>query len=218
MKIQIKLRQGFTLVELLVVLVILASMVAIAAPYGRGMLQRSKALHCNQNLRQIGAACMLYASEHNMRLPETTHQRSKGGKSWSLTLQPYSGDRLTFKCAQDPIKARSYTYLINDFLTPNPSGAPFLNYSILANIDRPGSTFLFAEAAPGYRNADHFHFSPYYGGRVPAEVFEYQVASGAHGDKANYLFADGHVQIRSQREVRALLRSAQSGFVDPTPR
>lgn len=206
------------MVELLVLVAIVASLVAVAAPFGRSMLMRSRALHCNQNLRQIGAACMLYAGDHHMNLPQTTHQRSKGGKSWSITLQPYAGGKLSFKCADDPVESRSYTYVINDFLTPNPSGAPFLNYSILAKVERPAATFMFAEASANYRNSDHFHFSPYHGGQIPPEVFEFQVATGGHDGKANYLFADGHVEIRSQREVRDLLRASNSVFVDPTLR
>lgn len=207
-------RKGFTLVELLVVILIILVLAGILAPVGRGMIARSRTINCSQNLRQIGIASMMYAGDNNMTLPSTSHQR--GGRSWTLTLQPYTATTLTFKCREDADAKRVYTYVINDFLTPSPAGAPFLNYSILAKIARPETTFLFAEAAASYQNSDHFHFTDYYGGTIPSEVFEYQVAVDSHGGKANYLFADGHVETLSRQEVRARLASVGSRFVDPS--
>ena len=207
--------KGFTLVELLVVIALIVALAGVLVPLGKGMLTRSRAANCSQNLRQIGLAAMMYASDNNMTLPVTTHQRTKGGKSWTLTLQPYASGTITFKCHQDANIARGYTYAINDFLTPNPSGAPELNFSILAKIDYPQATFMFAEAAPSYTNSDHFHFTDYSGGQVPPGVFEVQVAVKAHGEKANYLFADGHVETLSWAEVQARLSAGGSRFVDP---
>ncbi len=206
------------MVELLVVITILAVLAGVLGSLGKGMIARSRAVNCSQNLRQIGLAAMMYASENNMTLPVTSHQRSKGGKSWTLSLQPYASGTITFKCYEDSNIARGYTYAINDFLTPNPSGAPDLNFSILAKIDRPQATLMFAEASPSYTNSDHFHFSDYYGGQVPPAVFESQVAVKAHGEKANYLFADGHVEALSWSEVKARLGANGSCFVDPSSR
>lgn len=207
---------GFTLTEVLVVIAILATLAGVLAPVGQKMLARGRALHCNQNLRQIGIATMSYASDNRMTLPLTSHQR--GGKSWKLTLQPYTTDTLVFKCAEDEDKERAYTYLINDFLTPNPAGAPDLNYSILAKIDRPEATMMFAEAASNNDNTDHFHFSDYRGGKIPPAVFEYQVAVEEHAGKANYLFADGHVEMLGWPEVQSRLAADGSTFVDPSAR
>ena len=206
------------MVELLVVIVIIAALVGVGMPLGKSLLIRSHAVHCSQNLRQIGLAAMMYAGDNHLTLPVTTHQRVKGGKSWTLSLQPYAAGTITFKCHQDHNFARSYTYAINDFLTPNPSGAPDLNFSILAKIDRPQATLLFAEAAPSYGSADHFHFTEYAGGQIPPAVFESQVAVKMHGEKANYLFADGHVETLSWSETKARLATGGSRFVDPSAR
>lgn len=208
-------RHGFTLVELLIVIAILAVLAGVLAPVGRGMISRSQTVNCSQNLRQIGMAAIMYAGDNHMTLPATSHQR--GGRSWTLTLQPYASGTITFKCANDPDTKRSFTYAINDFLTPNPSGAAHLNFSILAKIERPEATFMFAEAAVSHRS-DHFHFAPYHGGRVPPVVFERQVGVSGHDDKANYLFADGHVETLSRREVRARLGVVGGRFIDPSAR
>lgn len=208
------------MIELLVVIGIIVVLAGVLAPLGRGMMTRSRTLVCAGNLRQIGMATMLYAGDNQMCLPVTSHQRAKGGKSWKLTLQPYvsGGDEtpITFRCHDDPKPAREFTYLINDFLTPNPAGAPQLNYSILSKIARPEATLLFAEASAAFGGADHFHFSQYHGGAIPFEVFEHDIAVGVHGGKANYLFADGHVETLSRQDAATRLAADGSRFVDPS--
>jgi prepilin-type processing-associated H-X9-DG protein/prepilin-type N-terminal cleavage/methylation domain-containing protein len=207
--------RGFTLVEVLVVVAIIVASASVAIPVTRSLMTRSHAANCASNLRQIGVAAMMYAGDNHMTLPSTSHQR--GGKSWTLTLQPYASGTITFKCARDANQRRAYTYVINDFLTPHPAGADHLNYSILAKIDRPESTFMFAEAAPSH-SGDHFHFAPYSGGKIPPAVFEYQIAAKSHGGSANYLFADGHVETLSWPETRVRLDADGSRFVDPSRR
>ena len=208
--------RGFSLVELLVVIAITVVTLSISIPVARSFLARSHSVNCAVNLRQIGLATMMYAGDNQMRLPVTSHQRSQGGKSWTLTLQPYASGIISFKCPQDPDKKRVYTYLINDFLTPNPAGAPHLDYSRLALLDQPAATLLFGEASASYRNTDHFHFSDYHGGKLPPEVFEHQVATQVHSGKANYLFADGHIETLSKGEVGLRLAALNSRFIDPS--
>ncbi len=206
-------RRGFSLVELLVTILIIVALAAIALPVSRSLMARSQTLNCAGNLRQIGMATMMYAGDNQMTLPSTSHQR--GGKSWTLTLQPYASGTITFKCANDRNKRRVYTYVINDFLTAFPAGADHLNFSILARIERPDATFMFAEAAVSH-SGDHFHFAPYFGGPVPPEAFEHQVEMDMHGNEANYLFADGHVETLTRKEVLNRLAAAGSRFVDPS--
>jgi prepilin-type N-terminal cleavage/methylation domain-containing protein/prepilin-type processing-associated H-X9-DG protein len=206
--------KGFTLVELLVVIGIAAVLVAVVAPVGKGLVTRSRTIHCNHNLRQIGMAAMMYAGDHQMTLPQSTHQ--KVSNSWRVMLQPYASGTITFKCREDPDKARGHTYVLNDYLTKAPAGAPpDLNYSILARIERPEATLMFAEASTTYLGADHFHFAQYYGQKMPPAVFEKQVGVRFHGDKANYLFADGHAETLSRAEVKVLLRTAGTRFLNP---
>ena len=50
-------------------------MAAVIAPVGKGMVLRSRAVNCSQNLRQIGMAAMMYAGDNQMRLHS---QRTRG--------------------------------------------------------------------------------------------------------------------------------------------
>lgn len=209
--------RGFTLVELLVVISIIAALAAVAASSAIGMRKSALAVKCGGNLHDLGAAAILYATDNGMKLPNTSHQRRTGGKSWTITLQEYSSATVTFKCPCDEDHARPYTYVINDFLTPNPAGAPNIDFSALAKIGDPGSTLLFAEASQTYQNSDHFHFSDYIGTPIPPAVFEDQVAVSRHGGKANYLFVDAHVESLSRKEVQTRLAKSTSRFIDPTP-
>ncbi|MEO5913652.1 MAG: prepilin-type N-terminal cleavage/methylation domain-containing protein [Luteolibacter sp.] len=207
--------RGFTLIELLIVIAIILVLAGVLAPVGRGLITRSQAVNCSKNLRQIGIASMMYAGENNMTLPQSTHQGI--AKSWRKSLQPYASGTITFKCQDDPYEKRTFTYVLNDFLTQKPSGAPpDLNYSILAKIDSPAETLMFAEASTSYLNTDHFHFAEYYGQKMPSFAFESQVGVKFHGDKSNYLFADGHVETLSWREVQALLRKDGGRFLNPS--
>jgi len=204
------------LVELLIAVAIVAVLVAVIAPVGNSLVSRSHTIHCARNLRQIGMASMLYAGDNHMTLPQSMHQKSAGALSWRVSLQPYAAGTVTFKCKQDPVPSRPNTYVLNDYLTVMPSGAPAdFNFSILAKIDRPEATLMFAEASTSYLSADHFHFAQYYGQKFPAAAFAAQVAVEAHGSGGNYLFADGHVETLPWTEVQALLRKPGSRFLNP---
>ncbi len=208
--------RGYSLVELLVALLLVAILASIVVPVARSFISRGRSANCASNLRQIGMAVMMYASDNHMRLPVTSHQRSAGGRSWTLTLQPYASGTLSFKCPADPDRKRIYTYTINDYLTPNPAGAPDMDYSRLASIPRPAETLMFGEATASYRSIDHFHFTDYRGGVMPPEVFESQVSTSAHLKHANHLFADGHVETLSRLEALRRVAAPNSVFIDPT--
>ncbi|MEO8614329.1 MAG: prepilin-type N-terminal cleavage/methylation domain-containing protein [Luteolibacter sp.] len=210
-------RMGFTLVELLVVMAVIATLAAIAASVALNIRKNALAVKCGANMRQLGMASLLYATDNGMKLPNTSHSRKAGGKSWTLTLQAYSSGTVTFKCPCDEDSDRVYTYVINDFLTPNPAGAPDIDYSGLANIANPELTLLFGEASQGYQNSDHFHFSDYRGEAIPPAVFEEQIAVKRHSGKANYLFADAHVEPLSWKDAQVRLAKNGNSFVDPTP-
>ncbi|MEP0843942.1 MAG: type II secretion system protein [Phycisphaerae bacterium] len=62
-------RAGFTLIEVLVVVAIIALLVAILLPSLKAAKEQAKRVDCASNLHQIGLAVMMYANAHKENLP-----------------------------------------------------------------------------------------------------------------------------------------------------
>ena len=62
-------RFGFTLVELLVVIGIIALLISILLPTLSSARKSAKSIVCSSNQRQLGLAFVQYANDHNQRLP-----------------------------------------------------------------------------------------------------------------------------------------------------
>lgn len=62
--------QGFTLVEILVVVSILGLLAGLGIPAIGGAMRKAKSGACLSNLRQIGTAVLAYAAENNGSFPE----------------------------------------------------------------------------------------------------------------------------------------------------
>jgi prepilin-type N-terminal cleavage/methylation domain-containing protein/prepilin-type processing-associated H-X9-DG protein len=60
---------GFTLIELLVVIAIIAILAAILLPVLQQAMQRAKATYCMNNMKELQAASIIYASDNNDALP-----------------------------------------------------------------------------------------------------------------------------------------------------
>jgi prepilin-type N-terminal cleavage/methylation domain-containing protein len=90
-------RAGFTLVELLVVIGIIAVLIALLLPVlskARGSAHR---VSCLSNLRQITMAFHLYAGDNKQRLPDP----ATANQSWESLLRPYLTTREAYRCQSD---------------------------------------------------------------------------------------------------------------------
>lgn len=88
--------RGFTLVELLVVIGIMAVLIAILLPALQRARGAAKSIACQSQLRQLGTAFNLYANDHRGTIA-MAYYRNAAGNSFSFHdyLSPYLGIRLT---------------------------------------------------------------------------------------------------------------------------
>lgn len=143
---------GFTLVELLVVIGIIALLISILIPVlGRARDQANKTA-CISNLRQVMLAFMGYANANKDMCPFGSRSDNPGGvdlvedwvhyrnginneKLWSSAIAPYLGGkgeglRNVLRCPSDNVTNRSnpgqypYSYVMNMYYEPRPGYFP----------------------------------------------------------------------------------------------
>ena len=212
-----QMNSGFTLVEMLVVMVVLGCLVSIGLPSLKAGFDEAGRIKCASNLFQLGKGMLLYAVDNGMCLPQTDHQSD----SWTNSLKTYVGDSLVMRCPCDEVKTRSRSYVMNDYLSAAPCGAEYLsglNLSRLVNVERPGRTVFFFELSRTYGTQsvpDHLHLAEHNGTEIPPGAFQSLVGVERHAGKSNYLFLDGHVETISWTNAKVLINQTGSRFVDP---
>ena len=91
MKLSSARRRGFTLIELLVVIGIIAILASLLLPGLSRAKASARLTQCGNNLRQIGLANSLYASDHRAYPLFSLYGRAPAlGTFWPDRLQPYT--------------------------------------------------------------------------------------------------------------------------------
>jgi prepilin-type N-terminal cleavage/methylation domain-containing protein/prepilin-type processing-associated H-X9-DG protein len=109
-----KIKKGFTLVELLVVISIIALLLAILVPALGKAKKQAKGVSCLSQLRQWGLAFGMYTSEHNGKFPQgwtgvTPEDYGKGKYVWISALEPYYGrDKKMLVCPGTTLQKVAY--------------------------------------------------------------------------------------------------------------
>jgi prepilin-type N-terminal cleavage/methylation domain-containing protein len=157
---------GFTLVELMTVIAIIAILATLLVPAVSGSRERSRRAYCQNNLAQLGKALAMYADANKEYLPATTLDGSVS--VWDMALLPYVGEETNlFKCPSDPYlgsvpageQPRSYS--CNGGQGSYGEGFPFGNYQLnpngpsrMSDLDFTKSDIILLGEWPGITAAD----------------------------------------------------------------
>ena len=76
----LRIQPGFTIIELLVTISIVAILMSIMMPGFRAARESANRIQCSSNLRQIGLAIYLYAFQNGEHLPETIFDNDGNAK------------------------------------------------------------------------------------------------------------------------------------------
>jgi prepilin-type N-terminal cleavage/methylation domain-containing protein/prepilin-type processing-associated H-X9-DG protein len=187
-------KDGFTLVELLVVIVIIAALAALSFAVGPRMMLKARANAATQNLRQLGPLISTYASDHEMKLPPA--KASATQPDGTIAEVQWNEICLALLYPDTPPG-----YAINEMIPENlalastgmvPAHNELLGVSVpLAAIADPGRTPLIAPCDNFFFRYDEAQLSEFRSG-----TFKELLSDG----KVPVLFVDGHIEAISPSE------------------
>ncbi len=168
------MKASFTLVELLVVIALIATLAALFLPALNRAQEAGRATACLSNLHQLGVALQLYVQENNNRLP-TMRDRLAGSDPATnpvpgpdLVLSHQLGNVRVLRCPSDRRQI----------------------------FEQTGSSYSWNNLLNG-QDADHLvvlglNFDPH---QIPV-MFDKESFHAMRGPKkgVNYLYADGHIR------------------------
>jgi prepilin-type N-terminal cleavage/methylation domain-containing protein/prepilin-type processing-associated H-X9-DG protein len=228
---------GFSLIELLVVISIIALMLAILLPSLQKARQQGKRLVCTNNNRQMGIALQAYLSDRGGLIPPSSCFITNRKEFWIYVLSKYTGEQLLFQCPSDDAKnfvdwdkplseqkdRRYSSFAVNSLLDPinyRYSATGENPYNNIHRIRNPQHCIWISEApnTSSFLAADHIHPESWQGSVDYAKTF---IAHDRHLGKSNYLFIDGHTEYidfeQTYRRDRCLWYPESAPRLPPNP-
>jgi prepilin-type N-terminal cleavage/methylation domain-containing protein/prepilin-type processing-associated H-X9-DG protein len=197
---------AFTLIELLVVIAIIAILAAILFPVFSGAREKARTITCASNLKNLGAAVLMYAQDYDERLPlsATVLTIPPFYANWHDIIDPYVKNKQIWLCPSSGIpptdsngKATSH-FGYNAFYL-NGLSLDFSNFLTaggvsLGAISEPAATVLLTDAraskAKSYCGPDGKYLLP----PSQADADCWGRPDPRHTEGANVQWIDGHVR------------------------
>jgi len=167
---------AFTIVELLVVIAIIALMVGLSYPAFQRAIQSAQSTKCAANLRAIGVAVSLDATDNNNTYPEISQAATSpypaGSSAQDLydTLHPYGIESNDLECPTDIASGGAAFSKYGSSYEWNPA------YDDEVTV----TPILYATGEPIPVNNSRIHL-----------CFDF---NPIHNGRPNYLYGDGHVR------------------------
>lgn len=180
-------KHGFTLIEMLVVVGILALLAALLFPVFASVRENGRRASCQSNLHQIGLAMQQYLQDNDHKYPPTNIEFPH-----PYPLLAYVGDSGVFLCPDISEAQRermgqtggislSYEYDYPRLITRSAPTAPWNGVSDAA-ITHSAALWLYKDSTQTLWR------------KLPAPCGHPVIGSTLHSSGGNYLFADGHVR------------------------
>jgi prepilin-type processing-associated H-X9-DG protein/prepilin-type N-terminal cleavage/methylation domain-containing protein len=219
---------GFTLTEILVVILVIAILAAIMFPLVRSMRDKAQGAACTQNLKQIGIGLHSYISENNGRFPS-----GKAHVSWLKDDDNSSLGLSWYDAAAQNLGRENYSKRFNDpeadplpdiFGCPAGHGKPYHpawpytgdyagnlylgqeNHKVLtmSAVKNPSSTPYVQDTV----KQNNFGTGIYGSGFSKTSDFAF---AARHGGKGNILWVDGHVSSLTHAEYMKYANESKHG-------
>lgn len=191
-------RRGYTLVEVMVTVAILAICATLIVPGLDKMKGNAQRSACLSNLRQIGTASLAYHADRGTILPWYTNADGY----WWNALSPYIGpDRRVFRCPSDKAYREqsidsTISYGWNYKLTGHgDSGTDPNDFVRIAVYGKPGQVPI-ATDGPGGPAAGQEDSWGYIDERAA-----HTADPERHDGHANTLYLDGHVEALNTKDL-----------------
>jgi prepilin-type N-terminal cleavage/methylation domain-containing protein/prepilin-type processing-associated H-X9-DG protein len=218
-------RKAMTLVELLVVMAIIGVLVAMLLPAIQVARGAARAASCKNNMRQIGLAVCQFCDTHKGHFPDWYHTGNGAKSwIYTVAGHLENVDEIRL-CPDDFLLferryMKSTSYVLNDYLVETNVVGAIRNRDKLratsktiimfegADLRHPdpkkgdphqydAATDTYIYAAPKY---DHTHSSQWFSqlnkdNELVDRAVKLDIQPDRHFDTANYLYADGHVEV-----------------------